>query len=94
MTLEARLVQAHIELQVTPNVENDLKSVSLRRYGAYDVRLVESAHTSDSSTFEFWLELFDHHRKISLDSGGANDLERAVAIAEALVAHAEELSKK
>jgi len=94
MTLEARLLQAHIELEVTPKDEHDVKSVPLARYGEYEVRLVESAHGSPANTFDFWLELFDHRRMISVDSGGANDLEGAVAIAETLIAHAKELSKK
>ena len=93
MTLEARILQARIELEAAPKDEHDVKSVLLARHGEYEVRLVESAHDFPAGTFDFWFELFDHRRKISVDSGGANDLERAVAIAETLVANAEELSK-
>jgi hypothetical protein len=94
MNLEARLIQAHVELQVTPKDANDCRSARLPGYGAYQVRLVEPAGNSGVSAFEFWLELFDHARKLSVDSAGANDLEEAVTLAEQLIAQAQELSVK
>jgi len=92
MTLEARLVWAHIELQVTPT-ERDVKFVPVARYGAYELRLVEATDSAVANRFDFWLELFDHGQRISVDSGGADDLETAVTIAEALAADAKALSK-
>jgi len=94
MNLEARLIQAHVELQVTPKDTNDCRSARLAGYGAYEVRLIESPGNSGAGAFEFWLELFDHTQKISLDSAGANDLEEAAALAEELIAQAQELSEK
>jgi hypothetical protein len=94
MPLEARLIRAHVELQVTPKDANDCKSVPLARYGAYEVRLVEPLQNSGTDAFEFWLELFDDIQKISLDSAGANDFEEATTLAKELIAHAEELSEK
>jgi hypothetical protein len=94
MTLEARLVRAHLALRVASKDIHDLGFVSLARYGSYDVRLVEPEQTSSFNPFDFWLELFDLDRRISVDGGGANDLEAALAIAEELVSSAQELNKK
>lgn len=92
MPLETRLAQAYVMLLVIPKDEHDSKSVSLARYGAYEVRLVEPL--SASNIFVFWIELFDHSCQVSIDSGGAEDFEEALATAEYLVSRAEELSKK
>lgn len=91
VTLETRLAQAHVMLLVIPKDEHDSKSVALVRYGSYEVRLVEPPSVSD--TFVFWIELFDHSCHVSIDSGGADDFEEALATAEYLVSRAEELSK-
>jgi len=93
MTVEARLVWAHIELQIRPTDLCDVKFMPVARYGLYEVRLVEPPHDAAANTFDFWLELFDHGQKISVDSGGADDLETAVTIAEAFVADAKKLNK-
>jgi len=93
MDIESRLIRAHVELHVRPKDVRDQKSVSVVRYGAYDVRLIEPAPDSPDA-FVFWLELFDHNRKISLDGGSAEDFEKALTIAEELGSHAEQLSKR
>jgi len=91
MNLETRLIRAHIMLFLRRD-ERERKSVSLARYGAYEVRLLEPP--SESDTFMFWLELFDHSRRISVDSWGADDFEEALTTAEYLAYRAEELSKR
>ena len=89
--LETRLVQAYVMLLVVSKYERDLKSVSVVRYGAYEVRLIEPP--SAPNTFVFWIELFDHNCQVSIDGGGANDLEKALATAKSLASHAEKLSR-
>lgn len=93
MSLEALLIQAYVKLKASPIEENGSKWVPLVRYGAYEVRLLEPAPNSTSERFVFWLELFDYGRQISINGGGAIDLEEAVALAEQLVAQAKESSK-
>jgi hypothetical protein len=94
MNLETRLVQAHVELYATPKDRHGSRIVCLARYGAYDVRLVEPGDVMPFGAFDFWLELFDHNQRASLDSGGTSDLEQALTIAEELVSHAIDLSKQ
>jgi hypothetical protein len=93
MTLEARLVQAHVMLEVIPKDRHGSKSVPLAQYGAYEVRLVEPAVCS-ANCFIFWIELFDRAGHVSIDSGGANDLEEASAIADDFALRAAKLGKK
>ena len=91
MTLEARLVQAHVMLQVVQKNEHGSKFVPLARYGAYELRLVEPAVSPVN--FLFWIELFDCSDQVSVDSGGANDLEEAATIANEFAVRATELNK-
>jgi hypothetical protein len=91
MSLEVRLVRAHLAFRVRRD-GRELEFVSLARYGGFEVRLVEPEKSFRDSGLEFWLELFDLHRKISVDSGGANDLEQALEIAEEFVLRAKELN--
>jgi hypothetical protein len=93
MDIEARLFQARVELYVRRREERGSKSVSVARYGAYEVRLLQVVHGSSADPLIFWLELFDHSGRISLDSGSAENLEKALGVAQELVAHAEQLSK-
>ena len=92
MTLETRLVQAHVLLKVTPRDGRGSKFASLARYGAYEVRLVEASPLFSSTDFAFRLELFDHRLKAPIETNGTEDLEDAVSIAEELVGRAAQLS--
>lgn len=93
MDIEARLLRAHVELYVRRREEPGSKSVSVAQYGAYEVRLLQLVQGSSADPFIFWLELFDHNQRISLDSGSAENLGKALGVTEELISHAEQLSK-
>jgi hypothetical protein len=88
-----RLVRAQLELYVRRREGCGSKSVSVARYGSYEVRLLRPAQGSSVDPFIFWLELFDEDRGTSLDSGSAEYFEKALALAEQLISQAEQLSK-
>ena len=90
MILEAQLIQAHVKLQLVTRGEDDSRTATLLRLGAFEVRLVEPSRSAPSSGFLFWIELFDHHRRLSIDSVGSYVLEDAVTAAEHLIALAKE----
>jgi hypothetical protein len=94
MTLEERLVRAHVQLEIISQDQHCFKAVALARHAAYEVRLVEFRQASSANAFAFWLELFDHNDRIAIDGGASNDLEEAVIFAEELIASAKELSEK
>jgi hypothetical protein len=91
MTLEARLIRAHVMLRLAQKDQHSF--VPLARHGAYEVRLVELTDGLVNK-FIFWIELFDRDRRVSIDSGGANDVEEASTIADHLALRAEQLSKE
>jgi hypothetical protein len=90
MSLEAQLIQAHVKLQLATRGEDDSRTATLLRLGAYEVRLVEPSRASPSSGFLFWIEFFDHSHQVSIDSGGCHILEDAVIVTEHLIARAKD----
>lgn len=93
LSREARLIQAHVCLQILPRETHDCRLVLLCQHGAYEVRLVEPA-TDPTKSFMFWIELFDRSHQISIDSCGVDDLEEASTIADAFTLRAKELSSE
>jgi hypothetical protein len=92
--LEQRLASAYALLGHVPEDEHHSRSVSLERYGPYDVRLVEVTPTSPASAAKsLWLELCDQDRQVVLDSCICEGLEDAAIAAEGLISQARELDK-
>ena len=87
-SLEAQLIQAHVKLQFAARGEDDSRTATLVRHGAYEVRLVEPSYASPAGRVLFWIELFDHDRRQSIDSVGSYILEDAVTAAEQLIVQA------
>lgn len=91
--LLSRLNQAYISLALIPEDSDGSKTVSLARYGAYEVRLVEFPPSPASDAFPFWLKLYRRDLRTSLDSRCCQDLDHAEAVAELLVARARKLHR-
>ena len=93
--LEQRLARAYVLLLVLPEDEDGLRTVSLDRYGHYDVRLVEFAHdnpvTADKS---LWVELYAHDCQAVLDSCRPDEFEDAVIATEELISQARQLDEE
>jgi hypothetical protein len=91
-SLEQRLASAYALLRHVPEDEHHSRSVSLERYGPYDVRLVEVTPESPASAAKLlWLELYDQDRQVGLDSCMCDGLEDAAIAAERLISQAREL---
>lgn len=80
----------HISLLLAPKNPDGSCIVSLARYGAYEVRLVELAqgHDDDSS---LWLRLYDRDSRASLDDRHCDDLAHAEILVEHLLSRAMQL---
>ena len=87
--LEAQLIEAHAKLRRGRDAS---RLVTLVRHGPFEVRLVEPLQNLPESLALFWMELFDHDRRLSIDSVGNCGLEDAVTAAENFVARAVKLS--
>lgn len=89
--VELRLTRAYIQLLLVPADRNGARTVSLARFGSYEVRLSQFAQDRDVDA-PMWLELFDRDARRSVDSCRCADLEEAVISARYLVALARDLS--
>jgi hypothetical protein len=88
-TLERRIVQSYIWVLRAPKDSDGLQAASLARHGAYEVRLFDPSVIVKGDSLPFWIELFDHKDKTSLDSYGSDDIEDATVAAEAMISQAE-----
>ena len=85
---ERRLIQAYLKLFLAVQIEDGVKTVSLARFGSYEVRVIELSRDASASIFPVWLELYEHNTVSTLDSCGCSDLEEAVTAAEDLMSQA------
>jgi hypothetical protein len=91
--LEAQLTEARARLQLTHRDTDGIRLAMLVRYGSFEVRLFQPLQISPERAVLFWLELFDHDRRLSIDSIGNCVLEDAVTAAEDLIERAARLSE-
>jgi hypothetical protein len=87
-----RLCQAYVRLLLTPESTDGSRTVSLARYGAYEVRLVEFSHRPVSDDSSFWVRLDRRGMQCSLDSCWCDDLDDAETAAEHFVSRARQLN--
>lgn len=90
-TLELRLLQLYIWTLSRNKCEHGYRTATVARYGAYEVRLVESLLDPQVDTIPFWVELFDHRGAVTIDSCGGHDFEETAAATAALISQASRL---
>lgn len=86
-----RLNNAYVGLALVPTRSDGSKTVTLIRYGDYEVRLVDFSRGGSTADGPFWLELYCHMTRSSLDSCRCDDLDDAEAAADHLVLRAKQL---
>jgi hypothetical protein len=86
--LELRILQLYIWTLNAKRFTDGYRTVTVARYGAYEVRLVEPLLDSRADTVPFWIELFDHKSANTIDSCGGHDFEESAAGAAAMIAQA------
>src|SRR5262245_55787074 len=91
---ELRLTRGYVRLCVAPPDAEGAKTVSLARFGHYDVRLVEFVPDNAADPTPMWLELYSHETQSGIDSFRCYDLEAAVHATEELIARAKELDEE
>jgi hypothetical protein len=90
--LAAQLREAHTKLQL-PQWDGDAPATAtLVRHGSFEVRLVQPLRIPEGAPL-FWMEMFDHDRKLSIDSVGNLALGEAVIAAEDFIARAIMISR-
>ena len=91
LTTEQKLIRAYLALHVVARDDEGMRIAPLARFGSYEVRLCEPADEVALETFPIWIELYCHARGVSLDSCGRDDLDDAVATADAFIERAKML---
>jgi hypothetical protein len=80
---ESFITRAYLTLPSAPRSKYGERTISLVRIRNYEIRMVET--TPPIKTALFWIELFDHNLKTTIDSCHCTDIEEAVAAYEHLV---------
>jgi hypothetical protein len=88
-----RLYQAYIGLRIALPQEDGSRIMPLARFGPFELRLLELAEHRRPDHADFWLELYRHDIRMSLDSCRCEDLEVAESIANDFVVLARQLNK-
>jgi hypothetical protein len=89
--LLCRLHQAYVGLMLAPESKDGTRAVSVARYGAFEVRLVEFRHCGAFDASSFWIELYRRDTKSLLDRNRCNDLDDVDITAEHLISRARHL---
>lgn len=92
MLRELRIARAYVKLLCIPEDSSE-KSVSLACIGNCDIRIFEGAQVTSDGVPLFWLELFDHGAKMSIDSFSCHEIEDAVVVFEDLISQANNLKE-
>jgi hypothetical protein len=86
-----RLNNAYVGLPLVPTCSDGSKTITLKRYGDYEVRLIDFSQAGSTADGLFWLELYCHMTRSSLDNYRCDDLDDAEAAADYLVLRAKQL---
>ncbi len=86
-----RLSSAYVSLALMPERSDRTRTATLDRYGSYEVRLVEIVQDGPTGDCLFWLELYCHVSKSSLDSCRCDNLEDAEIAADYFISSAKKL---
>jgi hypothetical protein len=75
---ELRITQAYIKLLGIPQNAQGARMISLERVGDHEVLMFDVSPDGASDAPLFWLELFDHETKSSIDSCSCTEIAQAV----------------
>ena len=88
-----RLCQAYVGLVLAPTAEDGSRTTSVARFGAFEVRMIERADQRVRDAADFWIELYRHDTRSSLDSFLCQDLDDGESIVEQLIWCARQLNE-
>ena len=77
---ELRISQAYIKLLSLPQNAQGARTISLERIGTFEILMFDISPDGATDTPLFWLELFDHEAKSSVDSCSCTEIAQAVTI--------------
>ena len=87
-----RIARAYIQLLCIPEGSSET-SVSLACIGNCEIRIFEGSQVTWDGMPLFWLELFDHGARMSVDSFSCREIDDAVVVFEEFIAQAGHLKE-
>jgi hypothetical protein len=88
-----RLYKSYVGLGLTPRNERGSRTISVARFGTFEVRLIEFADCNRQGSSDLWIELYRHDTQSSLDGCLCQDLDDVRNLGEYLISQAQELYK-
>ena len=89
----SKLYKAYLALAIATQKEDGSRATSIRRFGPFEVRLVEFVTAQKADDADLWIELYSHESQSSLDSCLCSDLDEAEPLLEQLICSARELNE-
>ena len=89
----SQLHKAYVDLTVAAKNEDGTRSVPIKRFGTFEVRLVDFSTDRSADSFDIWIELYSHATQSSLDSYLCHDLDEAEPMLEHLISSARDLNE-
>ena len=86
LATELRIARAYVKLSCIPEHSSEA-SVSFVSSGNYEIRMLRRPDDFDGAPL-FWLELFDHSTKTSVDGFGCHRIKDAVPILDNFISQA------
>jgi hypothetical protein len=86
------LHQAYVAILHARRSEDGTRTISLARYGEFEVRLIELQEHCSRDDSQSWLELYRHDTQSSVDSYRCDELDEAETAAKHLISSARELA--
>src|SRR5260221_14765456 len=83
------VIQAYIKLLCLPDTEPGGRMISLDRIGSYEIRMFEPSQPGSDNGLLFWIELFDHDSRSSIDSCSCYEIEEAARVCESFILQAQ-----
>ena len=89
---ELRIASAYVKLSCIPEDSSEA-SVSLASIETCEIRMLRGPEADCDRMPLFWLELFDHSTKTSIDSFSCHEIKEAVAIVDDFISQAGRLNE-
>jgi hypothetical protein len=89
---ELRIARAYVKLSCIPEDSSEA-SVSLASVGNCEIRMFRVPEVDFDGMPLFWLELFDHSAKTSVDSFSCHEIKEAVVIFDDFISQADRLKR-
>jgi hypothetical protein len=89
----SRLHKAYVGLTFAAKNEDGTRTVPIKRFGTFEVRLVGFSTGRKTDSLDIWIELYSYDTQSSLDSCLCHDLDEAEPMLEHLISSARHLNE-